>query len=624
MVQTIKEDKLQQNPIEVIESLSKVIFEISNIQEHRGPFRKLSSDLSRRIKLLSPLFDEIHDRIRGRTSEGFEIEAYFNLLNCLDSAKDLLKLVNDGSKLYQALQRELYIIKFQEVTRSIDNALNHVPYHDLDISEEVKEQIELVHAQFRRAKEKEDSPDLQLHMDLSLARTGNPVVLKRLSEKLQLKSMNDLKQESIALHEMVISNGEPMDCLEEMSSILKRLKECNLIETPVSENVEPEESSLKYRSPVIPDDFRCPISLELMRDPVIVSTGQTYERSCIQKWLDSGHKTCPKTQQNLSHTALTPNFVLKSLISQWCEANGIQPPKKISTSRDKKPNNRPECDRATIKFLLEKLKSTNQEEQRAAAGEIRLLAKRNTDNRICIAEAGAIPLLVNLLSSQDSRTQEHSVTALLNLSIHEANKSLIVSFGAISEIVKVLKDGGMEARENAAATLFSLSALDSNKITIGEAGAIPPLIRLLSEGSPRGKKDAATALYNLVIYQGNKVKAVKDGIVIHLLRLVEDSSGGMVDEALAILAILVSSHEGRSEVRRCEAVPVFVDILKNGSLRNREKVASILWMLCTSDGELVMVVRDLGGEEPLKELVEGGSDRAKRKASTLLELIQKD
>jgi hypothetical protein len=34
--------------------------------------------------------------------------------------------------------------------------------------------------------------------------------------------------------------------------------------------------------PQPPDDFRCPISLELMRDPVIVSTGQVYP-ICVEK-----------------------------------------------------------------------------------------------------------------------------------------------------------------------------------------------------------------------------------------------------------------------------------------------------------------------------------------------------
>jgi hypothetical protein len=36
----------------------------------------------------------------------------------------------------------------------------------------------------------------------------------------------------------------------------------------------------------IPADFRCPLSLELMSDPVIVASGQTYERTYIQQWLD--------------------------------------------------------------------------------------------------------------------------------------------------------------------------------------------------------------------------------------------------------------------------------------------------------------------------------------------------
>jgi hypothetical protein len=39
----------------------------------------------------------------------------------------------------------------------------------------------------------------------------------------------------------------------------------------------------------IPIDFWCPLSLELMSDPVIVASGQTYERTYIQKWIDQGN-----------------------------------------------------------------------------------------------------------------------------------------------------------------------------------------------------------------------------------------------------------------------------------------------------------------------------------------------
>ncbi|KAF8397729.1 hypothetical protein HHK36_016651 [Tetracentron sinense] len=527
-----------------------------------------------------------------------------------------------------ALQREELADKFYEVTGQIEKALSAISYDKFDISEEVQEQIELVHAQFRRAKGRMDSPDLQLYMDLTIAQKEkhpNPAILRGLSEKLQLRTINDLKKESLALQEMVLSSGgDPGDCLEEMSLLLKKLKDSVLAGNPETDTYESEKSLVKHRSPVIPDDFRCPISLELMKDPVIVSTGQTYERSHIQRWLDAGYMTCPKTQQTLLHTALTPNYVLKSLIVQWCENNGVELPKKQGSCKNRKSGSCvSDCDRAAIDALLQKLSNGNPERQRAAAGELRLLAKRNTDNRVCIAEAGAIPLLVELLSSSDPRTQEHAVTALLNLSINETNKGSIVNVGAIPDIVDVLKNGSMEARENAAATLFSLSIIDENKVAIGAAGAIPALIDLLCQGSPRGKKDAATAIFNLSIYQGNKARAVKAGIVVPLMRLLMDAGSGMVDEALAILAILASHQEGKVAIGQAEPIPVLVEVIRTGSPRNRENSAAVLWSLCTGDAQHLKTARELKAEEALKELSENGTDRAKRKADNLLELLHR-
>uniref|UniRef100_A0A7N0V6M4 RING-type E3 ubiquitin transferase n=1 Tax=Kalanchoe fedtschenkoi TaxID=63787 RepID=A0A7N0V6M4_KALFE len=260
----------------------------------------------------------------------------------------------------------------------------------------------------------------------------------------------------------------------------------------------------------------------------------------------------------LANTTLTPNYVLRSLIAQWCEANGIEPPKRPGIPRTSKATSASTpAERTKIESLLLKLTSTNPEDQRSAAGEIRLLTKRNADNRIVIAEADTIPLLVDLLAVPDSRIQEYAVTALLNLSICEINKGCIVSAGAIPGIVQVLKKGSMEARENAAATLFSLSVVDENKVMIGASGAITPLVVLLSEGIQRGKKDAATAHFNLCIFQGNKRKAVRAGIVPTLMRLLTEPGGGMVDEALAILAILASHSDGKIAIGAADAVPVF-------------------------------------------------------------------
>ncbi|CAL1374222.1 unnamed protein product [Linum trigynum] len=614
----------------LVSQLLELVKTISGLPECRNVCKKMHGNLVRRIKLLSPMFEELKDGSEELVEEaaiGFDL-----LRTSLDSALKHLRTVNEGSKVYQALYQDNIAAEFHQITEQIGTALSKIPYDKLDLSEEVREQIELVHAQFRRATARPDSPDVQLEHDLAIAqreRDPDPAILKRLSEKLQLKTIEDLKKESIAFHELVISSeGDPDDWFGKISSLFRKLKDFVQVENP-EDAVAPkaDKEFLKHRSPVIPDDFRCPISLELMKDPVIVSTGQTYERSCIQKWLDAGHKTCPKTQQTLLHTALTPNYVLKSLISLWCESNGVElPPKHQAAFKNRKLGSSTvsDCDQTTIAALLEKLANGNPEQQRAAAGELRLLAKRNADNRVCIAEAGAIPLLVELLSSPDARTQEHAVTALLNLSINDANKGMIVNAGAIPDIVDVLKSGSMEARENAAATLFSLSVVDENKVAIGAAGAIPALINLLCEGSPRGKKDAATAIFNLSIYQGNKARAVRAGIVPPLMRLLKDAGCGMVDEALAILAVLASHQEGKVAIGLADPIPALMEVIRTGSPRNRENAAAVMWSLCTGgDLQQLRVAKELAAEEALKELAESGTDRAKRKAGSLLELLQR-
>ncbi|GJN21903.1 hypothetical protein PR202_gb09426 [Eleusine coracana subsp. coracana] len=67
----------------------------------------------------------------------------------------------------------------------------------------------------------------------------------------------------------------------------------------------------------------CPISMELMDDPVTVSTGVTYDRRSIERWLfEYGSATCPATMQPLANLDLTPNHTLKRVIDSWLDRGG--------------------------------------------------------------------------------------------------------------------------------------------------------------------------------------------------------------------------------------------------------------------------------------------------------------
>ena len=79
-----------------------------------------------------------------------------------------------------------------------------------------------------------------------------------------------------------------------------------------------------------PDDFKCPISLELMTDPVtLVGDGMTYERASIERWLAAGNTTSPVTNAELSSMIVAPCQFAKNTIRAWRGGEGavpVQPP----------------------------------------------------------------------------------------------------------------------------------------------------------------------------------------------------------------------------------------------------------------------------------------------------------
>ncbi|KAI5066480.1 hypothetical protein GOP47_0019104 [Adiantum capillus-veneris] len=226
----------------------------------------------------------------------------------------------------------------------------------------------------------------------------------------------------------------------------------------------------------------------------------------------------------------------------------------------------------------------------------------------------------------DERTQEHAVTAMLNLSICENNKSLIMAAGALDALVEVLRAGAtMTARENAAATLFSLSMVNGYKLAIGEKpGAISGLVALLREGTSRGKKDAVTALFHLCFFAGNKAKVMNAGAIPVLLHLLSDERACITDDVLSILAVLAESKDGCATIDEGKATPVLVELLRLGSAKGKENAVAVLLALCKHGGEHVVsslsrMDMALPAVEALSEL--GSSARAKRKASSLLKLL---
>jgi hypothetical protein len=61
-------------------------------------------------------------------------------------------------------------------------------------------------------------------------------------------------------------------------------------------------------------DLECPISLEIMHDPVIAMDGFTYEREAIERWFQTSASS-PLTNEKLESKLLVPNRRLKAIIA---------------------------------------------------------------------------------------------------------------------------------------------------------------------------------------------------------------------------------------------------------------------------------------------------------------------
>ncbi|KAK8350867.1 hypothetical protein V6Z12_A06G236700 [Gossypium hirsutum] len=314
----------------------------------------------------------------------------------------------------------------------------------------------------------------------------------------------------------------------------------------------------------LPDDFKCPISLEIMSDPVILSSGHTFDRVSIQRWLDSGHRTCPITKLPLpEHPCLIPNHALRSLISNYTL---------VSPSKSQ-PCSQPQ----TLVSALTSPSSpigTKLDSLTHLAG----LTKRDSSLRRKLTESGAVPAVLKFVDSEDPVLQEKALSLLLNLSLDDDNKVGLVAEGAVNRVVKILRIGSPDCRAIAATIITSLAVVEVNKATIGAyPDAIPALVRLLIAG---------------------------------------------LERAIEVLGLLVKCKEGREEMMKVNGcVKVLVKVLKNGSSRGVQYGLFTLNCLCNYSESFCFEARKQGVLGICLGLVEEENEKIKRYLSNLVQTL---
>lgn len=124
---------------------------------------------------------------------------------------------------------------------------------------------------------------MELTMDLMVAlstndRTAESASMERLASKLSLCTAEQLKQETLRIQKLFKERwGISAECQQQVLILLDKFKRFLGFEENQVVDEEAEARKLANPSPVsIPNEFLCPITLEIMTDPVIVATGQVY------------------------------------------------------------------------------------------------------------------------------------------------------------------------------------------------------------------------------------------------------------------------------------------------------------------------------------------------------------
>ncbi|PHT67458.1 hypothetical protein T459_26945 [Capsicum annuum] len=550
----------------------------------------------------------------------------------------------EDARIWMLAKSEDVSCQIQMLARAVAVALDVLPLEEMDVSVEVKEVVEFVRNQAVKLKFEVEMDDRRMQMNVLkiLDQLEDGIIpessdLKRVLDYLGIKCWSACNKEVKFLDNEIFSEGNTDMGL--LSSLMGFMIYCrgtlfevldNVSSTQINGGSSNADQVIRFLNL---DDFRCPITLEIMSDPVTIASGHTYDRSSILKWFRAGNSTCPKTGERLTSIDLVPNLALKFLIKQYCYVNGIPFVETGRRNRDTVKSvatgsvANEQAMKLLASFLVGRLVAGTMEQQNNAVFEIHLLTKTSIFNRSCLVEAGAISPLLNLVTSRDSSCQENAMATLLNLSKNSNSKSIIVGNGGLFAILDVLKGGlKMEARQHAAGTLFYLTSVEEYRKMIGEnPEIIPSLLELLRNGTDWGKKNALVTIFGLLRRPENHWRVIAAGLVLLVVNLLKSfKREDLITDSLAVLSTLSERLDGAMAVLYAGALPIIVNVLSSCNSRAaKEYCVSLLLALCINGGADVVpvLVKNSSLMGPLYSLLAEGNSKASKKASTLIRIL---
>ncbi|XP_012463495.1 putative U-box domain-containing protein 42 [Gossypium raimondii] len=356
------------------------------------------------------------------------------------------------------------------------------------------------------------------------------------------------------------------------------------------------------------DTFFCPLTKQIMDDPVTIESGVTYERKAIMEWFETfSHLEdiiCPTTGMKLTSRVLSTNVALKTTIEQWKDRNEAA---RIKVARvalslassdnmileaitdlqhicKRKQYNKVQVLSVGILPLLIKLLGYKDRDVRCGALELlRQLAEEDNEGKEMIANAMDLSTLLELLSSSHQSVQHASLLLLLELSRGQALREKIGSAtGAILILIRIKYNHQVDpfASQKADEILKNLERFRDNIKQMAEYGFLDPLLNHLTVGSKEVQMEMASYLGEIIL--GNDSKTyVAERASPSLFKMVQSGNTIIRKAAFKALAQISSHHPNarilvEAGVVQIMAEEMFARRIYDEPMNSKKEAAAIL------------------------------------------------
>ncbi|CAH8260978.1 unnamed protein product [Arabidopsis lyrata] len=343
----------------------------------------------------------------------------------------------------------------------------------------------------------------------------------------------------------------------------------------------------------VPSFFKCPISLDVMRSPVSLCTGVTYDRASIQRWLDGGNNTCPATMQLLKTKDFVPNLTLQRLIKIWSDSIG-----RYNTAGSPPPSGREVPTVEEVNVLLKRLMSLEKNDEtriEILSRIVRFVKDSDSNREFLSAMKEFVPMLVDIIRTKTKKI-ELVLMAIRILDTVKGDRERLSNLmlanddgDCLTAILLAIQRGNLESKIESVRVLDWISFDAKSKLLIAERdGIITEMIKSISITESDPSLIEASLSFLITISKSKRVRSkliaaktitkIKDILMTETLTNV-----AVTEKSLKLLETLSSKREGRLEIcgednGRC--VEGVVKKLLKVSTTATEHAVTILWCLC--------------------------------------------